>query len=158
MIVYNMPRIKVSTLKQSPYGFARWGERVDPTRQGVQKAIEEGRFSKKIMDQHYKNDVAGEIRKKTQDPAERDRLMHEYHHERVAELVRTKDIWLDKPDAWPIKVNQFNQVVEGNHRFRAIRYLGLAEVEVTVVQEDNPAQSICCPRFGSNDELHFCEG
>ena len=56
-----MPKVKVSTLKQSPYGFARIGERVDPTRQGVQKAIEEGRFSKKIMDQDYENDVMGEI-------------------------------------------------------------------------------------------------
>ena len=93
------------------------------------------------------HDVAGEIQKKTQDPAERDRLMHEYHNERVAELVRTKDIWLDKPEAWPIKVNQFNQVVEGNHRFRAIRYLGLAEVEVTVVQEDNPRPGYMLPEI-----------
>jgi len=142
MIVYNMPKVKVSTLKQSPYGFARWGERIDPTRQGVQKAIEEGRFSKKIMDQHYKNDVAGEIQKKTQDPAERDRLMHEYHNERVAELVRTKDIWLDKPEAWPIKVNQLDW----------LRW------KLPSSKRTTPAQGICCPRFGSDDELHFCEG
>ena len=42
------------------------GERVDPTRQGIQKAIEEGRFIMEIMDQHYDN-VMAEIRKKTQD-------------------------------------------------------------------------------------------
>lgn len=141
-----MPKVKVSMLKQSPYGFVRPGERVDPTRQGVQKAINEGRFSKKIMDQHY-NDVADEILKKTQDPAERDRLMHEYHNERVAELVRTKDTWLAKPDAWPIKVNQFNQVVEGNHRLRAIRYFGLPEVEVAVVQEDKPRSGYALPEI-----------
>ena len=89
------------------------------------------------MDRDY-NDVKVEIRNKTQDPAEMDRLMQEFHNERTAELIRTKETWLDKPDAWPIKVNQFNQVIEGNHRFRAIRYLGLAEVEVDVVQEANP--------------------
>ena len=113
------------------------GERVDPTRQGIQKAIEEGRFSTEIMDQHYDN-VMAEIRKKTQDPAEMDRLMHEYHNERIAELIRTKETWLNKPDAWPIKVNQFNQVIEGNHRFRAVRYLELSEVEVVVIEEPNP--------------------
>lgn len=89
------------------------------------------------MDQDY-NDVAAEICNKTQDPAEMNRLMHEYHNERIAELVRTKESWLNKPDPWPIKVNQFNQVVEGNHRFRAIRYLELDEVEVVLIQEANP--------------------
>lgn len=132
-----MPKVKVSTLRQSPYGFVPNGERVDPTRQGIQKAIEEGRFSKKIMDQDY-NDVAAEITNRTQDPAEMNGLMHEFHNERIAELIRTKDTWLNKPDAWPIKVNQFNQVIEGNHRFRAIRFLELAEVEVVVVQEAKP--------------------
>jgi ParB-like nuclease domain len=130
-----MPKVKVSTLKQSPYGFARLGERVDPTRQGVQKAIDEGRFSQKIMDQYYFSDVVDEIVNKTQDPVERDRLMHEYHNERIAELIRTKEAWLDKSDAYPITVNQFNEVIAGNHRFRAIRYLGVAEVEVAISKE-----------------------
>jgi hypothetical protein len=67
-----------------------------------------------------------------------DHLMHKYHNERVAELIRIKDPWLNKVDPWPIKVNQFNQVFEGNHRFRAIRYLELPDVEVVVVQEANP--------------------
>ena len=141
-----MPKVKVSTLKQSPYGLARKDERVDPTRQGVHKAIAEGRFSKKIMDQDY-NDVAAEICNMTQDPAERNRLMREYHNERIAELVRTKDAWLNEPDAWPIKVNQFNQVVEGNHRFRAVRYLGLDEVEVVFVQEANPRPEYDLPEM-----------
>jgi hypothetical protein len=127
-----MPKVKVSSLKQSPYAFARSGERVDPTRQGVQKAIREGRFSQKGMDQHYQSEIVPEIVKKTQDPVERDSLMHEYHNERVAELVRTKEIWLDQPDPHPITINQFNEVIAGNHRFRAVRYLGLAEVEVAV--------------------------
>ena len=61
--------------------------------------------------------------------------MREFHNERIAKLVRTKEAWLDKPDSWPIKVNQFNQVIEGNHRFRAIRFLGLDEIEVLVVEE-----------------------
>ena len=47
-----MQRVKVVELKQSPYGFVNNG-RVDPTRQGIQKAIEEGRFSKKVMDRDY---------------------------------------------------------------------------------------------------------
>jgi hypothetical protein len=64
-----MPKIKVNILKQSPYGYARPGERVDPTQQGVQKAIDEGRFSKKIMDRDY-NEVSDEIRAKTQDSSE----------------------------------------------------------------------------------------
>jgi hypothetical protein len=34
-------------------------------------------------------------------------------------------------------INQFNQVVTGDHRFRAIRYLGLDEVGVVAVQELN---------------------
>lgn len=141
-----MPKVKVTTLKQSPYGFARPGRRVDPTQQGVEKAIKEGKFSKQIMDQDY-NDVVAEIRKKTKDPAEMDRLMHEYHNERIAELVRTKEAWLEKPDAWPIKINQFNQVIEGNHRFRAIRYLGLAEIEVTIVQEAVPRRAYELPEI-----------
>lgn len=130
-----MPKVKVSTLKQSPYAFARLGARVDPTRQGVQKAINEGRFNQKGMDQHYKSEVEPDILTKTNDPAERDRLMHEYHNERVAELARTKEAWLDQPDPHPITVNQFNEVTGGNHRFRAIRYLNRDEVEVTVVEE-----------------------
>ncbi len=141
-----MPKVKVNTLKQSPYGFVRNGERVDPTRQGIQKAREEERFSNKIMDQDY-NDVAAEISNKTQDPVERNRLMHEFHNERIAELIRTKETWVDKPDAWPIKINQFNQVIEGNHRFRAIRYLELAEVEVIVVQEAKPRPEYQLPEI-----------
>jgi hypothetical protein len=136
--IVHMPKIKVNTLKQCPYGYARKDERVDPTRQGVQKAIDEGRFSKKIMGHNYK-EVQAEIWKKTQDPAEMDRLMHEYHNERVAELVQTQETWLDKPDSWPITVNQFNEIIEGNHRFRAIRFLGLDEVEVTIVQAASPS-------------------
>jgi|GEM_PF-1749361 len=129
-------KVEVSTLKQSPYAFAQAGKRVDPTRQGVQKAIDEGRYSQKNMDKHYRSEVVPEIENKTQDPAERDRLMHEYHNERVAELIRTKETWLDnKSDAHPITVNQFNEVTAGNHRFRAIRYLKRDEVEVTVVKE-----------------------
>ncbi len=81
-----MPKLKVSMLKQSPYVFAT-GERVDPTRAGVQKSIDQGRFSQKGMDQHYKSEVAPEIASKTKDPAEMDRLMHEYHNERIAELI-----------------------------------------------------------------------
>ncbi len=130
-----MPKVKVNTLKQSPYAFARLGARVDPTRQGVQKAIDEGRFSQMGMDQHYKSEVVPDILKKTNDPAEMDRLMHEYHNERVAELVRTNEVWLDQPNPHPITVNQFNEIVAGNHRFRAIRYLNRNDVEVTVVQE-----------------------
>src|SRR6266849_1997062 len=141
-----MPKVKVNTLKQSPYGFVPNGERVDPTRQGIQKAREEGRFSNKIMDQDY-NDVAAEISNKTQDPVERNRLMHEFHDERIAELIRTKETWVDKPDTWPIKINQFNQVIEGNHRFRAIRYLELAEVEVIVVQEAKPRPEYQLPEI-----------
>lgn len=141
-----MPKVKVGTLKQSPYGFVPNGERVDPTQQAIQRAIEEGRFSKKIMDQDY-NDVATEICNKTQDPGEMNRLMHEYHNERIAELVCTKEAWLNKTDAWPIKVNQFNQVVEGNHRFRAIRYLELDEVEVVFVQEANPRPEYNLPEI-----------
>jgi hypothetical protein len=64
-----MPKFNVSALRQSPYSFARIGKRVDPTRQGVQKAIDEGRFSTKIMDVHYHSDVVDEIKRKTQDPA-----------------------------------------------------------------------------------------
>jgi hypothetical protein len=141
-----MPRMKVSILKQAPYGFVLKGGRVDPTRQGIQRAIEEGRFSKKIMDQDY-NAIAAEIINKTQDPVERSRLMHEFHNERIAELVRTKETWLNKPEAWPIKVNQFNQVIEGNHRFRAIRYLELDDVEVVVVQEPEPRQGFALPEI-----------
>ena len=135
-----MSKVKVDSLKQSPYAFAQaqQGKRVDPTRQGVKKAIDEGRFNKKGMDQHYLKEVVPEIVNKTHDPAEMDRLIHEYHNERVAELVRTKEAWLDQPDPHPIKVNQFNEVVEGNHRIRAIRYLNLDEIEVTVVQEPHP--------------------
>jgi len=141
-----MPKVKVNTLKQSPYGFVPNGERVDPTRQAIQRAIEEGRFSKKIMDQDYSR-VATEICNKNHDPGEMNRLMHEYHNERIAELVCTKEAWLNKPDAWPIKVNQFNQVVEGNHRFRAIRYLELDEVEVVFVQESNPRPEYNLPEI-----------
>lgn len=140
-----MPKVKVSTLKQSPYGFVNGG-RVDPTRDGIHRAKEEGRFSKKIMDQDYK-DVAAEIMKKTQDPGEMNRLMHEFHNERIAELIRTKETWLDKPDAWPIKANQFNQVIEGNHRFRAIRYLELDEVEVVIVLEPKPRPEYALPEI-----------
>ncbi len=89
------------------------------------------------MDQDYTS-VVDEIAKATQDPDEIDRRVHEYHNERIAELVRTNEAWLEKPDAWPIKANQFNQIIEGNHRFRAVRYLGLDEVEVILVQEANP--------------------
>lgn len=141
-----MPKVKVSTLKQSPYGFVGNGERVDPTRRGILKANEEKRFSKRIMDQDYKG-VADEIMNKTQDLAERNRLMHEFHNERIAELIRTKEAWLDKQDAWPIKVNQFNQVIEGNHRFRAIRYLELDEVEVVVAQEPKPRPEYALPEI-----------
>jgi len=132
-----MPMAKVSSLKQSPYGFLPNGERVDPTRDGVQKAIDERRFSEKIMDRDYET-VKKEILCMTNDPAEGNRLMREFHNERVADLVRTKDVWLDRPDRWPITVNQFNQVIEGNHRFRAIRYLELDEVEVVIKQESAP--------------------
>jgi hypothetical protein len=131
-----MPKVKVSTLKQSPYAFSRPDKRVDPTRQGVQKAIAEGRFGQKGMDQHYWSDIVPEIRNKTQDPDEMDRLMYEYHNERIAELVRTNEAWLDQFDPYPITVNQFNEVIAGNHRFRAIRYLNRDEVEVTLVRED----------------------
>lgn len=135
-----MPKVKTATLKQSPYVCTRNDKRVDPTRQGVEKAIKEGRFCKRIMDQDYVAFV-NEVAKSTQDSNEIDRLVHEYHNERIAELVRTKEAWLDKPDGWPIKANQFNQVIEGNHRLRAIRYLGLDEVDITFVQE-------AAPRFG----------
>ena len=132
-----MPKFKVSTLKQTPYVFARAqeGKRVDPTRQEFKKAIDEGRFSQKIMDQHYYSEVVDEIIKKTQDPAEMDRLMYEYHNERIAELIRTREAWPDKPDRFPITVNQFDEVTAGNHRFRVVRYLGVTEVEVNVVEE-----------------------
>ena len=124
---------KVNTLKQSPYAFATDG-RVDPTREGVEKAIKESRYSECIMDKDYES-VTKSIFAKTRDPAELDRLIHEWHNERVAELVRTKEAWLGKADNWPITINQFNEVIEGNHRFRAVRYLGLDEVAVKVVQE-----------------------
>ena len=136
-----MPKVKVSTLKQTPYAFAT-GARVDPTREGVQKAIAEGRFSLKGMDQHYWNEIVPEIEGATQDLAERDRLMREYHNERIAELVRTKEAWLNQPDPHPITVNQFDEVIAGNHRFRAIRYLGVAEVDVAVAQ-DPKARGFC---------------
>ena len=138
-----MAKIRISALKQSPYGFARKGERVDPTREGVQKAIDEGRRSKHIMGHNYE-DLKAEIVEKTKHLAgmerliEMDRLMHEYHNERIAELVLTKDTWLDKADPWPITVNQFNEIIEGNHRFRAIRHLGVDEVEVIGVEESGP--------------------
>lgn len=141
-----MPKVKLITLKQSPYGFVGQGERVDPTQQGIQKAFEEGRFSNKIMDRDYE-DVKIEIMNKTQDPTEMNRLMHEFHNERIAELIRTKEAWLDKPDNWPIKVNQFNQIVAGNHRFRAIRYIGLDEVEVEVIQESMPRPEFELPEI-----------
>jgi hypothetical protein len=136
----DMPKVKVTTLKQSPYVCTRNDKRVDPTRQGVEKAIQEGRFCVSVMDQDYAT-LVNEVAQSTQDPNEIDRRVHEYHNERIAELVRTKEVWLDKPDAWPIKANQFNQVIEGNHRLRAIRYLELDEVEVEFVQE-------AAPRYG----------
>jgi hypothetical protein len=141
-----MPKVKVNALKQSPYACTRNFKRVDPTQHGVQKAIAEGRFSKRIMDQDYTTFV-DEVAKTTQDPDEIDRRVHEFHNERIAELVRTKETWLEKPDAWPIKANQFNQVVEGNHRFRAVRYLGLDEVEVVIVQELNPRPEYNLPEI-----------
>lgn len=138
-----MPKVKVAALIQSPYAFSGQG-RVDPTRQGIETAIKEGRFSKSVMDQDYQV-VTDAILQKTRDPAEMDRLMREYHNERVAELVRKKDSWLGVRDPWPIKINQFNQVVEGNHRFRAVRFLGLDEVEVVVVEEAAPRPAYTLP-------------
>ena len=128
-----MPKVKVSALKQTPYGYRVPRGRVDPTKDGVCKAIKEGRYSTKIMDRDY-GEVKAEINRKAKTDEEADEMMREYHNERIAELVRTKDSWLDKPDKWPITVNQFNEVVEGNHRFRAIRYLERDEVEVNVVE------------------------
>jgi hypothetical protein len=105
--------------------------------------MDEKRFSTKIMDKDYQT-ICDEIQKKTRDSAEMDRLMHEYHNERIAELVRTKDIWLDKSDSWPITVNQFNQITAGNHRFRAVRFLGQDEVTVVqvTVETKNPAYNL----------------
>jgi hypothetical protein len=123
-----------SELKLCAYGSSRPGLRSDPTRAGVKKAEAEGRFSAKRMGQAILDEIAAV----TEDASERHRLLREYHNERVVELVRTKEVWLDKPDTYPIKVNQFNEVFEGNHRIRAIRYLGLDDVEVTVVEEAEP--------------------
>ena len=53
-------------------------------------------------------------------------------------MVRIKNSWLGVPDSWPIKINQFGQVIKGNHRFRAVRFLELDEVEVVVVEEAAP--------------------
>jgi hypothetical protein len=140
-----MPRVAVTTLKQSPYGFVGQ-ERVDPTQQGVKTAYEEGRFCKNIMDKDYKS-ISQAIMQKTQDLSEMNRLMREFHNERVAELVRTKDSWLGVLDAWPIKINQFNQIIEGNHRFRAIRFLELDEIEVEVVEEAAPRPEFALPEI-----------
>ena len=123
-----------SELKLCAYGSSRTDLRSDPTCVGVKKAEAEGRFSTKPMGQAILDEIAA----KTKDASERHRLLHEYHNGRVAELVRTKEVWLDKPDIYPIKINQFNEVFEGNHRIRAIRYLGLDDVEVTVVEEAKP--------------------
>lgn len=131
-----MTTIKIAELKQSPYGFVGT-ERVDPTRDGIDRAIKEGRLSDRVMDRDYQA-VVEVIRQNSNDPTEMNRLMREFHNERIAELVRTKDSWLGVTDRWPIKVNQFNQVIEGNHRFRAARFLGLEEIEVEVVDEVAP--------------------
>jgi hypothetical protein len=97
-----MPKVKLTTLKQSPYVCTRNDKRVDPTRQGVEKAIKEERFCKRIMDQDYASFV-NEVAKSTQDPNEIDRLVHEYQNEQIAELVRAKEVWLDKPTLGPSK-------------------------------------------------------
>lgn len=140
-----MTKAKVSDLKQTPYGYATHA-RVDPTRNGVEKAIREGRFSKMVMDRDYA-EVQAEIKNRTHDPIEMDRLMHEYHNERVAELVRTKDAWLNVPEKWPITVNQYGNVIEGNHRFRAIRFLGIDEIDVVIVKENSPRPEFSLPEI-----------
>jgi hypothetical protein len=123
-----MKKALTSELKQCPYGFVG-NERVDPTRADVQRAIDEKRFCESIMDRDYER-ISKEIQSKTNVPTEMNKLMRQFHAERVAELVRTKDQWLNELDKWPIKVNQFNHVIAGNHRFRAIRYLEIEEVWV----------------------------
>src|SRR5262245_10321943 len=107
--------VKVNRLKWSPYAY-RGTKRVDPTEQGDRHAREYGRYSACMMKDY--NAVRAEIAKQATTAVEEDLLMQRYHNERVAELVRTKDAWLGKGDAWPITVNQFNEVIEGNHRIR----------------------------------------
>ena len=128
-------KIERKTLVQTPYGFAGT-MRVDPTYQGVRQAIADERFSRRVMGKDYA-EVVAEIRAKTSDLMQQDLLMREYHNERIAWLVMNAWRWLKK-DKYPITVNQFNEVIEGNHRFRAIRYFGLAELMVRVAQESQP--------------------
>jgi len=123
-----MEKARTSELKQCPYGFVG-SERVDPTREDLQRAINEKRFCESIMDRDYE-EISKAIQSKTNVPAEMNKLMRQFHAERVAELVRTKDQWLNEHDKWPIKINQFNHVTAGNHRFRAVRYLEIEEVWV----------------------------
>ncbi|MCB1096522.1 MAG: hypothetical protein KDN22_13175, partial [Verrucomicrobiae bacterium] len=94
-----MIKVKASTLKQCPYGFAT-NQRVDPTRDDVRSAIEENRFCQKVMDRDYEA-IQREILELTDIPAEADQLMRKYHAERIAELVRTIDSWLNTHDEWP---------------------------------------------------------
>ncbi len=129
-----MTKVSVSSLKQCPYGFATSG-RVDPTREDVQAAIEEERFCEKVMDRDYE-EIKSEILNRTKNPEEMDQMMRTFHAERIAELVRTKDSWLGVPDEWPIRINQFSHVTAGNHRFRAIRYLNIKEIDVLVENVD----------------------
>jgi hypothetical protein len=128
----NLTKKQVSELKQSPYGFIGLA-RVDPTKEGVRDAIKEARFSTIIMGSPEYKVMA--VRFAEKEEHEANRLMREYHNERVAELVRTKATWLGKPDDWPITVNEFNEIIEGNHRFRAVRHLEMDEIEVSLVQK-----------------------
>lgn len=130
----NMKRVKVSELIQCPYGFVG-SQRVDPTYEDVHTAIEESRFCQKIMDKDYE-EIRKEIFDQTDISESRNMLMRRFHAERVAELVRTEGLWLNVSDNWPIRINQFNHITAGNHRFRAIRYLGVKEIDVAVENAD----------------------
>ena len=129
-----MERVRVSKLKQCPYGYMK-SERVDPTREDVQKAIEEERFCEYVMDRDYKK-ICAQIQGKSSDPRKMNQLMRQFHAERIAELVRAKDSWLNTVDDWPITIDQFNDVTAGNHRFRAIRYLEIEEIDVKLEKVD----------------------
>lgn len=141
-----MPKVRIAALKQSPYVCTRKDNRVDPTREGVEKAIRDGRFSERIMDQDY-GQIVVEIAASTKSLDEIDRQVHEYHNERVACLVRTMESWLDAANSWPITANQFNQVIAGNHRIRALRYRGVDQVEVVFIKDAVPRSGYDLPEI-----------
>jgi hypothetical protein len=124
-----MPKITKLLSELIPCNYIEEGVSVEPSDNEIRQAIERRDFETRGMDEHQ-DDIRNWLldgSNNGQDIDAHRQMVKEYHTKRVAYWV-VNEWQIDDP--YPITIDSQNNIIAGNHRFRAARYKKVTEVEV----------------------------